>query len=46
MMAILGDEKLKVFISSTMAELRDVREIVCNALQKRDIGVFLYEEVR
>jgi hypothetical protein len=35
---------LKVFISSKMAELRDVREIVGKALTDRSIEAFVYEE--
>jgi uncharacterized protein YjbI with pentapeptide repeats len=37
-------EKLKVFISSKMAELRDVREVVGAALKERGIEAFVYEE--
>jgi predicted NACHT family NTPase len=36
-------DKLKVFISSTMGELRDVREIVTQALQARGIDAWVYE---
>jgi predicted NACHT family NTPase len=36
--------RLKVFISSKMTELRDVREIVCDALQRQGIEAFVYEE--
>jgi hypothetical protein len=35
--------KLKVFISSKMAELRDVREIVDHALGSKGIQAFVYE---
>lgn len=35
---------LRVFISSKMAELRDVREIVSDALRKHGIEAFVYEE--
>jgi hypothetical protein len=36
-------DRLKVFISSTMTELRDVREVVSKALDNRGINVWLYE---
>jgi len=36
-------EKLKVFISSKMAELRDVREVVAKALDDRGIEAWVYE---
>lgn len=36
-------QKLKVFISSTMAELRDVREIVDNSLDDGKINAWVYE---
>ncbi len=36
-------EKLKVFISSKMMELRDVREIVAKALDDRGIDAWVYE---
>jgi hypothetical protein len=36
-------EKLKVFISSKMAELRDVRELVAKALDDRGIEAWVYE---
>src|SRR5881275_524192 len=37
------DGKLKVFISSKMAELRDVRDIVASALDARGIHAWVYE---
>jgi len=37
-------EKLKVFISSKMAELRDVREIVRDTLRTHGFEAFVYEE--
>jgi uncharacterized protein YjbI with pentapeptide repeats len=36
-------EKLKVFISSKMAELRDVRELVAKALDDKGIEAWVYE---
>ena len=36
-------DKLKVFISSKMGELRDVREIVTESLQARGIDAWVYE---
>ena len=36
-------DKLKVFISSKMIELRDVREIVAQALSERGIEAWVYE---
>lgn len=36
-------DKLKVFISSKMLELRDVREIVANALDEHGIEAWVYE---
>ena len=36
-------DKLRVFISSKMAELRDVREITGKALEKRGIDAWVYE---
>jgi hypothetical protein len=36
-------DKLKVFISSKMGELRDVREIVTQSLQDRGIDAWVYE---
>jgi Domain of unknown function (DUF4062) len=36
-------EKLKVFISSKMVELRDVREVVEKALENRGINAWVYE---
>jgi predicted NACHT family NTPase len=36
-------EKLRVFVSSKMAELRDVREIVSKALDERGIDAWVYE---
>ncbi len=36
-------DRLKVFISSRMNELRDAREIVGKALQDRDIDAWIYE---
>ena len=38
-------DKLKVFISSKMGELRDVREIVTEALASRGIDAWVYEAV-
>jgi predicted NACHT family NTPase len=38
-----ADTKLKVFISSKMIELRDVREVVANALNDRGIRAWVYE---
>ncbi len=37
------DDKLKVFISSKMVELRDVREVVEKALENRGINAWVYE---
>ena len=36
-------EKLKVFVSSTMMELRDVRELVAKSLHDRGIKAWVYE---
>ena len=36
-------DKLKVFISSKMVELRDVREIVASALDDKGINAWIYE---
>ncbi len=41
--AVPTDKTLKVFISSKMAELRDVREIVNKALTDRAIEAMVYE---
>jgi hypothetical protein len=38
------DKRLRVFISSRMLELRDVREIVAKALDSRGIAAWVYEQ--
>jgi hypothetical protein len=38
-----SSNKLKVFISSKMAELREVREVVAHALDNKGIYAWLYE---
>ncbi len=39
-----SDRELRVFISSTMTELCDVREVVSDVLRTRGIGAFVYEQ--
>ncbi len=39
----IKNDKLKVFISSTMVELRDVREVVAKALDDKGIRAWIYE---
>ena len=38
-----GSDKLNVFVSSTMGELRDVRDIVYSELREKSIDAFVYE---
>ena len=38
-----GGERLQIFISSKMAELRDVRDIINHALESRGIEAWVYE---
>src|SRR5271157_2564493 len=42
--APLGGDKLKVFISSKMIELRDLRELIKEALDKRGLLAWVYED--
>src|SRR5579864_8570504 len=37
------DSRLKIFLSSTMTELRDVRDIVERELERRGINAWIYE---
>jgi len=38
-----AEEQLRVFISSTMSELRDVRDVLTDALKKRGIYAWVFE---